>query len=336
MTPAGTGQSGPPSSQLQQTKAELETALFEGLMTTEATHYRSAYRRYRLGAAKGAIGEMPRNVQGDDEASVMTSRGTTSISKLHRPPDRPLRVGDTLLLEAPDSWVQASRTTHHFAYVRRVGSLLGSPGGDAASEANSGESAVETKLKLAASVVALLILLVLSALEVVSLFPLALSIGYALVAIGCITLDQAWRSISYRLVLTIAASFGPGAALTSTNLSAVIGAALVELQVLGPFGFLLAIYLITAALSCIVSNSATVVAFYSVLRDVSIPGVKAEQLMIVMMLGASSAFATPIGYQTNLMVLGRGGYAFADFLALGGGLIIVVGCCVAGLALAML
>lgn len=116
---------------------------------------------------------------------------------------------------------------------------------------------------------------------------------------------------SRRLILTIAASFGPGAALTNTNLSAIIGAALVELQVLGPFGFLLAIYLITAALSCIVSNSATVVAFYNVLRDVHIPGLKAEQLMIVMMLGASSAFATPIGYQTNLMVLGRGGYGFA-------------------------
>ena len=51
-----------------------------------------------------------------------------------------------------------------------------------------------------------------------SLLALALSISYGLVAIGCITLDQAWRSISYRLVLTIACSFGPGAALTRGDL----------------------------------------------------------------------------------------------------------------------
>ena len=54
-----------------------------------------------------------------------------------------------------------------------------------------------------------------------------------------------------------------------------------------------------------------------------------RQLMLAMMLGASCAFATPIGCQTNLMVLGRGGYSFGDFLALGGGLTLVVGCCVA-------
>ena len=194
----------------------------------------------------------------------------------------------------------------------------------------------EGRLKLAASILALLILLVLSAMDLVELFPLALTLGYALVAIGCITIDQAWRSISYRLILVIACSFGPGVALTNTNVSYVIGAALVRLQVLGGFGFLLAIYLITSALSCVVSNSATVVAFYSVLRDVRVPGLSSEQIMVAMMLGASSAFATPIGYQTNLMVLGRGGYAFGDFLVLGGTLTLVVGCCVAALCLVVL
>ena len=106
---------------------------------------------------------------------------------------------------------------------------------------------------------------------------------------------------------------------------------------LGPFGFLLAIYLITSALSCVVSNSATAVAFYSVLRDLRIPGLTPTQLMITMMLGASSAFATPIGYQTNLMVVARGGYQFGNFLLLGGGLTrVIVGCVVAGMCLVVL
>jgi len=231
----------------------------------------------------------------------------------------PLRPGDTLLLEAPDSWVQANRILHHFALLRRVAQPW---------RPRSVEAVVQERLKLAASLSALLLLLVCSALDLVSLLPLALSIAYALVSIGCISLDQAWRSISYRLVLTIACSFGPGAALTNTGVAAALGAGLVELQVLGSFGFLLCIYLTTSALSCFVSNSAAVVAFYSVLRDVRVPGLNSEQLMVAMMLGGSSAFATPIGYQTNLMVLGRGGYAFTDFMALGGGLTLVVGCVV--------
>jgi len=167
----------------------------------------------------------------------------------------------------------------------------------------------------------------------VSLFPLAITISYVLVGAGCITLEQAWRSIGYRTMLTIACSFGPGTALTNTGVSSVIGAGLVELQVLGPWLFLLCIYTVTSALSCVVSNAATVVAFYSVLRELRVPGLSSEQLMITMMLGASSAFSSPIGYQTNLMVYGRGGYVFRDFVALGGGLTLVVGSCVATCAL---
>ena len=191
----------------------------------------------------------------------------------------------------------------------------------------------EARFKFLASLASLCCILVLSALEVVSLFPLALAIVYVLVSIKCITLDQAWRSISYRLLLTIACSFGPGAALTNTNVAAVIGAGLVKLQVLGSFGFLLSIFLITSVVSCLVSNSATVVAFYSVLRVVQVPGLSPQQIMLVMMLGASSAFATPIGYQTNLMVLARGGYVFSDFLAIGGGLTLVVGSSVSAMCL---
>jgi len=55
--------------------------------------------------------------------------------------------------------------------------------------------------------------------------------------------------------------------------------------------------------------------------------------MVVMLMGASSAFASPIGYQTNLMVLGRGGYTFGDFFLIGGGLTIIVGCCVSVMSL---
>ena len=172
--------------------------------------------------------------------------------------------------------------------------------------------------------------------DIVDLFPLSIALGYFVVSIQIITLDQAWRSISYRLVLCVACSFGPGKALTNTGVADFAGVALLSLQGLGSFGFLLAIHLFTSLLTSIVSNSAAVITIYSVLRSVSVPGVTSEQMMVCMLLGASTDFMTPIGYQTNLMVYKRGGYAFSDYARVGVGLTIVVGCVVSGASLAFM
>ena len=72
-----------------------------------------------------------------------------------------------------------------------------------------------------------------------------------------------------------------------------------------------------------------------VLRSLEVDGLDSQQILITMMLGASSAFTTPIGYQTNLMVLARGPYEFFDFTKVGGGLLVVVGVTVASTALFM-
>ena len=131
--------------------------------------------------------------------------------------------------------------------------------------------------------------------------------------------DQAFRAIDYRVMLTIASSFGLGAALQNTNVSALVGVALTEVGPhLGTLPLLALIFLATSLLSCIVSNAACAVLLSPVLKGVHIPGVSVRKILLVLMLGASSAFATPIGYQTNLMVLRPGKYRFADYLKLGG------------------
>ena len=158
------------------------------------------------------------------------------------------------------------------------------------------------------------------------LITISLLLVYALVGLQCLTLEQAWRSINYRVLLTIAASFGLGSALQNTNVSALIAQGLVKFgEASGPLPFLVAVFVLTSLLSCVVSNSATVVLLYSVLRRVQVPGLRPVQPLLMLMLGASAAFSTPIGYQTNLMVLARGGYRFSDFMALGSLLSVVVG-----------
>ena len=258
--------------------------------------------------------------------------------------EMPLSVGAMLLVEAPNNWVWAHRATSCFARLERIADnsandttartrLFGVFGKRARPLKNA---EIRAMAKRCLALASLLVLLVLSAFDIVDLFPLSIALGYFVVSIQIITLDQAWRSISYRLVLCVACSFGPGKALTNTGVADFAGVALLSLQGLGRFGFLLAIHLFTSLLTSIVSNSAAVITVYSVLRTVSVPGVTSEQMMVCMLLGASTDFMTPIGYQTNLMVYKRGGYAFSDYARVGVGLTIVVGCVVSGASLAFM
>ena len=310
--------------------AEMSTPQVEiSIATTDAAHSPAELAKtYRYGP-RGQVWYKESNVIFERSSPTAADRDSTDEvreSDGWRRPLRRLRAGDSLLLEAPESWVDAKSATSDFVRLKKLEPMEHT--------ITTAADPIHEALKLGIAVALLLAMLTLSALDLVNLFPLALTVAGLLIAVGCITMDQAWRSINYRVLLTIAMAFGPGEALSDTNVSAVVGAGLTELRVLGPFGFLLCVFLATSLLSCLVSHAAAVVTFYSVLRELSIEGISAEQMMMVMICGASCTFATPLGYQTNLMVLGRGGYAFSDFFLLGGGLTIVTGCVAAACALA--
>lgn len=88
---------------------------------------------------------------------------------------------------------------------------------------------------------------------------------------------------------------------------------------MGPqFGPLTAVYVATTVLTAILSNGAAVTIMYSIVRSIaSETSLPLKALLYIMMVGGSSVFCTPIGYQTNLMVSGPGGYKFADFVRFG-------------------
>ena len=256
--------------------------------------------------------------------------GSTGFSS--RQQSLPLTVGTVLLVEAPNSWVWAHRATSAFAHLKRIT--------DAAAETTAAgrpfwppkKADVIKKLRIAACLSALVTLLCLSAFEIVDLFPLALAISAAFIFIGAMTLDQAWRAINYRVLLVVACSFGPGKALTNTGLAKFAGVALQSMTSLGNFGFLFMIVLFSSLLTSIVSNSTAVITLYAILRTMKVPGVSMEAMMCCMMLGGSTDYITPIGYQTNLMVYKRGGYAFADYTKVGLGLTILECAVYAGMA----
>lgn len=226
-----------------------------------------------------------------------------------------LRAGDTLLIEADEGFSDAHDSDPAYALLSIVPASM-----------PPRESTPKDLMRLCAALGCLVALLALSATRTVALLPLALLLAFFLVAIKSLTLDQAWRAINYRVLLTICCSFGLGSALSNTGVSDIIASGLGPIgEHGGAFVFLIAVFFLTSILSCIVSNSATVVLLYHCLRLVHVKDLHPAQPLLALMLGASCAFATPIGYQTNLMVLARGGYRFGDYTLLGGLLTIVVG-----------
>lgn len=159
----------------------------------------------------------------------------------------------------------------------------------------------------------------LSALGVASIQFLAL-IGVVIVLLTrCIDADEAFGFIDGRLLALIFAMLIVGAGLEASGAVALmVGAVAPLLAGLPPWALVLAVYLSATVLTEIVSNNAVAV----ILTPVAIAlaaalGVDPRPLVVAVMFAASASFATPIGYQTNTLVYGPGGYRFADFLKIG-------------------
>lgn len=171
-----------------------------------------------------------------------------------------------------------------------------------------------------------LTVVVLVAAQLVSLLVGMLVASYILVGIQCCTIEAAFGSIKGRVVLAAVAAFGLGDGLTNTGVTAKVANSMVLLgEPLGPTILLFLIYLTTASLSCLVSNQATVVIMYEIVKHLHIPALTMHKLAVVLIIGASSPFMTPFGTQTNLMVYEPARYSFMHYVQLGAPLTILTG-----------
>ena len=114
--------------------------------------------------------------------------------------------------------------------------------------------------------------------------------------------------------------------MTTSGAAAAIASAWVSLAGDNPWLALAAIYIITNLFTELITNNAAAVLVFPLAEATAQSlGVSLYPFAVVVMIGASASFATPIGYQTNLMVYGPGGYRFADYLRIGGPLNILLG-----------
>ncbi|QYK40790.1 MAG: SLC13 family permease [Paracoccaceae bacterium] len=165
----------------------------------------------------------------------------------------------------------------------------------------------------------LVAIVVLSALNIAPIVVLSL-LGVAIVLVTrCIDADEAFGFIEGRLLALIFGMLAVGAGLDHSGaVQLVVDRIAPWLQGLPPYLLIFVVYALTSILTEIVSNNAVAVIMTPIAIGLAASlGIDYRPLVVAVMFGASASFATPIGYQTNTLVYGPGGYRFADFLRIG-------------------
>jgi di/tricarboxylate transporter len=173
------------------------------------------------------------------------------------------------------------------------------------------------------AIVALLVLVGTGALDILAASFLA---AFAVVGLRVLTPSEARDAVDLDVVVLIAASFGLGQAIQASGLADNLASTLIEpFGRFGDRGLLLGVLLATIVVTEMISNNAAAVLVFPVAVSTALAaGLDPRPFAIAVALGASSSFITPIGYQTNMMVYGIGGYRFTDFARLGFPLVILM------------
>jgi di/tricarboxylate transporter len=212
-----------------------------------------------------------------------------------------VRVGDTLLLEGSPADIQRLSTEMDMVDVSHP----------SARAFRRGHAPI--------AIAALLGIVILAALGVAPILLLSV-VAVAIVLITrCVDADEAFSFVDGRLLALIFSMLAIGAALQSSGaVELIVNVIAPYLGNLPPFLLVWAVYLLTSVLTELVSNNAVAVVVTPIAIGLATAiGIDPRPLVIAVMIAASASFATPIGYQTNMLVYGPGGYSFADFMKVG-------------------
>jgi di/tricarboxylate transporter len=160
---------------------------------------------------------------------------------------------------------------------------------------------------------------VLASFSSMPVVMLALSGALIMILTRCLRVDEALRSLDAPTLFLLAGTIPLGLAMEQTGLAQIIVSGV--LQVTGhasPILFLSVFYLLTSLLTEIVSNNAVAVLLTPIALQLSLTlGIDPKPLIMAIAFGASASFMTPMGYQTNAIVMGPGGYTFKDYFKFG-------------------
>ena len=220
-----------------------------------------------------------------------------------------LRPGDTLLVESHAGFIPRQRDSRDFYLISPL------------------NGSVPKRFEKAPLAFAILAAMVLAAsLGWLSMVKAALLAAGLMLLTGCCSPPQARRNVEWEVLLTIAAALGLGSALDITGTAAIVAGTLLGLTGGSPWGALVMVYVVTSVFTSIITNNAAAALIFPIAMNTAEGlGVSPMPFIMCIMIAASASFATPIGYQTNLMVYGPGGYRFSDYLRIGIPLNILIG-----------
>jgi di/tricarboxylate transporter len=168
-------------------------------------------------------------------------------------------------------------------------------------------------------------MILLTVTDVLDLMEASLLAAVALIVLRVISVTEARRAVNLNVVLTIALAVSLGTAVSVSGLAGEVSTVLGRLgDPFGDVGSLMAVLAATMLLTELLSNNAAAAVMLPVATALSLEhGLDPRSMAIVVLIGASCSFLSPIGYQTNLMVYSLGGYRFVDFTRLGAPLTLV-------------
>ena len=235
-----------------------------------------------------------------DATVLALRRGPEYIRK--RMEDAELQVGDTLLVQATADSISRLNVNRDFIVAQEI----------------ERPDYRESKILLAVGIVAAVV--AVAALDVLPIMVSALAGALVMVLTGVLKPPEVYDAVEWDVIFLLADVIPLGIAMEETGAANLIADLLVlsadflpAIAVLGLF------YVVTAVLTNIVSNNASVVLMIPVAAEAAAQlGANAFAFVLAVTFAASTAFMTPVGYQTNLFVYGPGGYKFTDYVRVGG------------------
>ena len=213
-----------------------------------------------------------------------------------------LRVGDTLLVQGPTASIDRLNANPDFIVVEEV----------------QRPDLRESKTPIAIGIVVAVVLA--AAVTPVHIAAAALAGAVGMVATRCLKPAEIYDAVQWDVVFLLAGVIPLGIALEETGGASLLADLVVQsATLLPPIGVLGLLYVVTALLTNVISNNASVVLMIPVAYETAVQlGAPRISFVLAVTFAASTAFMTPVGYQTNLFVYGPGGYRFTDYIRVGG------------------
>jgi di/tricarboxylate transporter len=216
----------------------------------------------------------------------------------------PIKSGDLLLIEAPtgfDHRWNGNRSDFYLVAPRRPAVVIPQ----------------KHKAPLALAILAGIV--VLAGVGLAPIVATSFIGALAMLATRCLRGWEARQAIDLPILISIAAALGVGQAIESTGLANAIARTMIDYAIIfGPVGVLAAVYLATGLLTEFITNNAAAALMLSIgLAAARNLEAEPKAFALAVAIAASASFLTPIGYQTNLMVMAAGGYRFSDYLKAG-------------------